>query len=355
MSALLIRYDTKGNVQTSYSYNQDGQLTSKINNKENTEYKYDTFGNLKEVILPNNDKITYIYNANNQRTAKLINNQIEEKYLWLNLTTLLAVYDKDDNLIARFYYLDDRVPYKVKYNNQIYYLSYNHQGTLNQVTDINAKTVKSIIYSTYGNIIEDTNPNINIPFGFAGGLYDKDTKLIKFGYRDYDPNTGKWITKDPIRFDGGDSNLYNYVVNDPVNGVDPEGLADMNLFDKNTEYNYYFPAFYTGMFSSNFIVSGHGSAGYVYDGNTAINGQKLSELIEKHPKYKDGQAIEILSCDSGTNINGEDSSLAQEVANKLGVPVTGVKGYYMYHRFFSLLNGPKAGASMQTFYPKKSD
>jgi RHS repeat-associated protein len=122
------------------------------------------------------------------------------------------------------------VPYKVKYNNQIYYLSYNHQGTLNQVTDINAKTVKSIIYSTYGDIIEDTNPNLNIPFGFAGGLYDKDTKLIKFGYRDYDPNTGKWITKDPIRFDGGDINLYNYVVNDPVNGVDPEGLADSGLW-----------------------------------------------------------------------------------------------------------------------------
>jgi RHS repeat-associated protein len=63
----------------------------------------------------------------------------------------------------------------------------------------------------------------NIPFGFAGGLYDKDTKLIKFGYRDYDSNIGKWTSKDPIRFDGGDSNLYNYVVNDPINLIDPTG------------------------------------------------------------------------------------------------------------------------------------
>jgi RHS repeat-associated protein len=66
--------------------------------------------------------------------------------------------------------------------------------------------------------------DINIPISFLGGLYDKDAKLIKFGYRDYDPNTGKWITKDPIKFDGGDINLYNYVINDPVNGVDPWGL-----------------------------------------------------------------------------------------------------------------------------------
>ncbi|MDR2790149.1 MAG: RHS repeat-associated core domain-containing protein, partial [Campylobacteraceae bacterium] len=65
---------------------------------------------------------------------------------------------------------------------------------------------------------------LNIPIGFAGGLYDKDTKLTKFGYREYDSNTGRWTTKDPIDFQGGDSNLYGYVLGDPVNFVDPEGL-----------------------------------------------------------------------------------------------------------------------------------
>jgi RHS repeat-associated protein len=209
---------------TNYVYDSDGQLILKQNSKESTSYSYDTFGNLKEVILSNNDKITYLYNANNQRTVKLINNEIVEKYLWLNLTTLLAIYDKDNNLISRFYYADDRVPYKVKHNNQIYYLSYNHQGSLKAITDTTGQTIKSVIHSVYGNIINDTDPNLNIPIGFAGGLYDKDTKLTKFGYRDYDSNTGKWITKDPIDFDGGSLNLYGYVLNDPVNLVDAEGL-----------------------------------------------------------------------------------------------------------------------------------
>jgi len=63
-----------------------------------------------------------------------------------------------------------------------------------------------------------------VPFGFAGGLYDEDTKLIRFGYRDYDSYTGKWTAKDPILFAGGDSNLYGYVLNDPVNLVDVDGL-----------------------------------------------------------------------------------------------------------------------------------
>ncbi len=63
-----------------------------------------------------------------------------------------------------------------------------------------------------------------MPFGFAGGLYDPDTKLTHFGYREYDAYTGKWTSKDPILFEGGDSNLYGYVLNDPVNLVDPWGL-----------------------------------------------------------------------------------------------------------------------------------
>lgn len=43
--------------------------------------------------------------------------------------------------------------------------------------------------------------------------------------RNYDPETGRWTSKDPILFDGGDVNLYGYVLGDPVNGVDPEGQA----------------------------------------------------------------------------------------------------------------------------------
>ena len=67
-----------------------------------------------------------------------------------------------------------------------------------------------------------------LPFGFAGGLYDQDTNLVHFGARDYDPEVGRWITKDPIGFGGGDTNLYGYVAGDPVNFVDPSGLARCN-------------------------------------------------------------------------------------------------------------------------------
>ena len=96
--------------------------------------------------------------------------------------------------------------------------------TLRAVTKEDGTIVKEIEYSAYGEIIKDTNQTLNINIGFAGGLYDSDTKLTRFGYRDYDAKVRKWTAKDPIGFGGGDINLYGYVFNDPVNGIDPLGL-----------------------------------------------------------------------------------------------------------------------------------
>jgi RHS repeat-associated protein len=78
-------------------------------------------------------------------------------------------------------------------------------------------------YDEWGRVLLDTNPGFQ-PFGFAGGLYDRDTGLVRFGARDYDPETGRWTVKDPIGFGGGDSNFYGYVLNNPINRVDPQGL-----------------------------------------------------------------------------------------------------------------------------------
>ena len=58
----------------------------------------------------------------------------------------------------------------------------------------------------------------------TGGLYDVEAGLINFGHRDYDPVVGRWTSRDPLLFNGGDTNFYAYVSNDPVNFVDPQGL-----------------------------------------------------------------------------------------------------------------------------------
>ena len=98
----------------------------------------------------------------------------------------------------------------------------DHLGSVRLVVNAsNGNILQRMDYDTWGKVLSDTNPGFQ-PFGFAGGIYDQDTGLVKFGARDYDPETGRWISKDPIRFDGG-INLYAYANNDPVNYTDPTG------------------------------------------------------------------------------------------------------------------------------------
>ena len=83
----------------------------------------------------------------------------------------------------------------------------------------------------YGRVFFDSNPGFQ-PFGFCGGLYDSQTKLVRFAVRDYDATNGRWTAKDPIGFDGGDGNLYGYAGNNPINQNDPSGklFGWLNIF-----------------------------------------------------------------------------------------------------------------------------
>lgn len=77
-------------------------------------------------------------------------------------------------------------------------------------------------YDAFGMVLTDTTAGFQ-PFGFAGGLYDHETGLVRFGARDYDASVGRWTAKDPILFEGGQANLYAYVGGDPVSLSDPRG------------------------------------------------------------------------------------------------------------------------------------
>jgi len=106
----------------------------------------------------------------------------------------------------------------------VYRFITDHLGSVRLV--VNAETgevVQRMDYDAFGRVLNDTNAGFQ-PFGFAGGLYDDDTGLVRFGARDYDAYSGRWTAKDPVLFDGGQANLYEYCGNDPVNCIDPSGL-----------------------------------------------------------------------------------------------------------------------------------
>lgn len=97
-------------------------------------------------------------------------------------------------------------------------------GTLKLLTDENGFSIKRIQYDSFGNIISETEPEFRLPIGFAGGLQDYDTGLVILGHRTYDPVLGRFLSKDPLGDTGGEGDLYDYCIDDPVNMVDPDGL-----------------------------------------------------------------------------------------------------------------------------------
>lgn len=101
-----------------------------------------------------------------------------------------------------------------------YFLVYDQVGSLRALIDGAGSVVKTVEYDSFGNVIADSDATFAVPFGFAGGLFDSDTGLTRFGYRNYDADVGRWTAKDPILFEGGDLDLYGYVINNPTNGVD---------------------------------------------------------------------------------------------------------------------------------------
>ena len=149
---------------------------------------------------------------------------LQQGWLYTGQLAPVAELDANNRVVARFVYASkSNVPdYMVK-SGITYRFITDQLGSVRLV--VNSQTgeiAQQLRYDEFGVVLENTNPGFQ-PFGFAGGLYDTDTGLVRFGARDYDPHTGRWTSKDPIRFSGGDSNLYGYVLGDPVNFIDPTG------------------------------------------------------------------------------------------------------------------------------------
>jgi len=207
-----------------YTYTPDGYLAAKHSSEGTTTYAYSAFGELESVTLADGRDVSYTYDAAGRRTSKAIDRTVTERYVWADTTRLLAVYDRAGTLQMRFLYADARVPYAADTPQGRIFFAYDQVGSLRAVSDEAGTVLKRLTHDSYGNVISDSNPALDIPLGFAGGLTDPHTGLTLFGARDYDPTLGRWIAKDPIGFAGGDANLYGYCLGDPVNLVDPSGL-----------------------------------------------------------------------------------------------------------------------------------
>lgn len=226
-------YDDQDRILTygsrTYTHNNNGDLTRiQWNVTDRTDIAYDVMGNVKQVTLPTGTNLYYAWDGYNRWVGKysspgltfVVGNLYEDQYRISASLNASAQYVREYVYATKVNVPDYLIMSGLKYR-----MITDHLGSPRLLVRTDNGTVtQRMDYNTLGLVTADSNPTIH-PFGFAGGLWDAQTMTIRFGARTYDPRaTGRWMTKDPIRFDGGDTNLYGYVLNDPINFIDPTGL-----------------------------------------------------------------------------------------------------------------------------------
>ncbi len=214
---------TQGGV--SYSHDAEGRRTGKVSGGSTT-YGFDGFQRLRQLGLPDGSTIDYVLDGLHRRVGKRVGGELVQGFLYQDELRVVAELDGAGNVVSTFAYAGaSLVPDFMVRGGRTYRLVSDHLGSPRLVIDIaNGAVAQRMDFDAFGRVLADTNPGFQ-PFGFAGGLFDRDTGLVHFGAREYDPETARWLSRDPLRMLGGDLNLYAYVRGDPVNSTDPSGLG----------------------------------------------------------------------------------------------------------------------------------
>lgn len=213
---------TRGTV--AYTYDAIGNRATAIDGgATTTTYDHDGFGRLLKVDLPGGTSISYAYDGLGRRVARYVDGSFDRGWVYKDTLNPIAEVDPGGAVTARFVYgSKPHVPDYMIVGGNTYAFATDHRGSVRLVVDATTgAVVQALRYNAWGVILEDTNPGFQ-SFGYAGGLYDADTGLVRFGARDYDPLAGRWLQPDPTGF-WGSLNQYRYAGNDPVNMIDPNG------------------------------------------------------------------------------------------------------------------------------------
>ncbi|RKH88904.1 hypothetical protein D7Y21_12800 [Corallococcus sp. AB045] len=212
-----------------YSYGANGDLQMRTEGTYTTQYAYDALGALVHVELAGGRQLEYVLDAASRRVGKKVDGTLIQGFLYEG-RRVIAELDGAGNVVSRFVHgTRGHSPDFMLKGGITYRILTDPLGSPRLVVDTrNGAVVQRMEFDVWGNVVADSNPGFQ-PFGFAGGLYDRDTKLTRFGARDYDAETGRWTAKDPIRFAGGDSNLYAYAANQPHQFIDPDGRRIVSI------------------------------------------------------------------------------------------------------------------------------
>lgn len=226
------------------SENLNASLDSPMS--EEMTLEYDALDRLI-AVSEKNKKVGYLYDANNRRMVKRIQERTDVKEPWKTVSEVKYIYigqneigSYDENgtaielrLLGLSKGAEIGAAVAVELYGEVYTPLHDHQGNVTALVDAKSgKIAESYRYTAFGEeqIFDAEGNQLEAsanPWRFSSKRFDNETGFVYFGRRYYEPASARWITPDPIGREGG-PNLYAYVMNRTLTHSDLYGLYGMD-------------------------------------------------------------------------------------------------------------------------------
>ncbi len=230
---------------TRYAYDAVGNVTNSVRPGLNAKLGYNAADQLTQVVLTNGSTTNFAYTVDGagRRVKATANGAAERRFLVAptvgdDLESPHLVADGSNNLKAGYVFLDGRPI--VRYNasggaNNVYYLE-DGMGSIIGLVNTNQASVAVFTYDGFGRTRSATGSQAAPPAGAGGdfrfhGLWlEADTGLYHARARDYDPRTGRFLSRDPVAGDIREAesfNPYAFARENPYVYSDPSGQFEL--------------------------------------------------------------------------------------------------------------------------------
>ncbi len=237
-----------------YEYDNEGNLIkqTEIATGNIQAFEWDYRNRLVAVIEQDSgenvvQRVEFTYDAFDRRISKTVDTNLQDNHegivthfvyngedVYLEFVNDDGVAGVNQSVLSQRYLqgagVDEVLAQEDGEGNVIWLLT-DHLGTIRDLVDDEGALVNHLVYDSFGQVIIETDPNIDTRYLFTGREWDEEIGLYYYRARYYDAEIGRFIGEDPISFAGGDANLYRYVGNSPLNATDPTGMIDENLLE----------------------------------------------------------------------------------------------------------------------------
>jgi RHS repeat-associated protein len=219
-------------ARATYRYDLNGNLIQKTERGVVWRYEWDAENRLVRVRKATTEgaestEIEYAYYDNGNRAWKRVTEPGQEPVVTHYVHDgihVIAEYNGEGTLLKEYVYsgnIDEVL--NIKDGTENLFL---HQDGLNSVvavTDADGERVASYNYEAFGTI-KDATGALDNPITYTGRWFEPETGDYFYRARYYDSGVGRFLKRDPIGFKSNDYNFYRYVLNNPMNKIDPYGL-----------------------------------------------------------------------------------------------------------------------------------